>query len=75
MKIDKFYFDNVQEFFCICNEVMEDLNIQKQFAIKLSDKESDKFKSNLESASKIQTDDMYEFVVDFLIRTGFIKVL
>jgi hypothetical protein len=75
MKIDKFYFNNVQEFFCICNEVMEDLNIQKQFAVNLSDKQSDSFRNKLENASKVQTDDMYEFVVDFLMRTGFIRVL
>lgn len=75
MRTDKLYFNNVKEFFCICNEVMDDLNIQKQFAVSLTDEESDDFKNKLENASKVQLDDMYEFVMDFLIRTGLVRVL
>lgn len=75
MRTDKLYFNNVKEFYCFCNEVMEDLNIQEQFAVSLTDKESDDFTNKIENASKVQLDDMYEFVVDFLIRTGFVRVL
>ena len=75
MMSGKFYFNNVQEFFCVCNKLMDDLNIQKQFGVNLSDPECDNFKKKLKKASSVQIDDMYEFVMDFLLRTGMVQVL